>query len=239
MIRQYEFINSEESHLFFTSDTHWRHAKLLRDRGFSTIEEHDETEINNWNSVVRPQDVVIHLGDFVLGAGNDSQKVCEELFRRLNGTIYLLFGNHLAGIKQIYKESVKAMGLDGENFEVYPVSWQDYPGHNKVIFVGNSILAKVKDKTAPKHEKSTQFIFCSHFAHRIWIDYNRDVWHCCGHSHKKDKESNPDWPINKRLDCGVDNFNFTPVSYNEVKRIMDRKQFQALDHHDKNTNPSF
>jgi calcineurin-like phosphoesterase family protein len=235
MIRKYTFIHSEQSKLFLTSDTHINHSKLIEQRGFASIEEHDNTIINNWNSVVRPQDVVVHLGDVVLGAGDKSKEVCENFYNRVNGHIFQLWGNHLAGVKTLYKECIRSQhNLDPETYEVYPVTW-----NNKVTFVGNSILAHVKTPDAEKSKKQNHFVFLSHFSHRLWIDSNKETLHGSGHSHASDKESNPDWKFNKRLDVGVDNFNFTPLSFDKFLEIMDTKTQPVIDHHNKDINPSF
>ena len=54
---------------FITSDLHFGHKNILEydKRPFSSIEEHDESLIENWNSLVRPQDLVYCLGDITLG----------------------------------------------------------------------------------------------------------------------------------------------------------------------------
>ena len=235
MIKTYKFTHSDKSKVYLTSDTHFFHEKLVSQRGFKSVEEHNEALINNWNKSVKPEDTVIHLGDFVLGAGQNSEKVCEELFRKLNGTIVLLWGNHVAGIKQIYKKCINARYpyLDDDT-EVYPIYWE-----NKVVFVGNSILAHIKTPDVGKSEKQNHFVFCSHFGYRIWIDCQRDVLHACGHSHGSDPESNPDNFVAKRLDVGVDNFNYTPLVFDEYLSIMKKKNNPVLDHHTKDTNPSF
>lgn len=46
--------------------------------------------IQNWNSVVKPDDIVFDLGDFAF-ATNGRWK---ELFNQLNGYHYLILGNH-------------------------------------------------------------------------------------------------------------------------------------------------
>lgn len=46
----------------------------------------NETIIANWNSVVGPDDIIFHLGDFCLG---DSAEWINVL-NRLNGKIYLI-----------------------------------------------------------------------------------------------------------------------------------------------------
>ena len=81
---------------FFISDTHFHHMNksggIIRycNRPFSSIEEMDETLIQNWNSKIKPEDRVYHLGDFAFG----QREQILELTRRLNGHIILILGNH-------------------------------------------------------------------------------------------------------------------------------------------------
>jgi calcineurin-like phosphoesterase family protein len=71
---------------WFTADTHFGHKRTLElsKRPFKTLQEHDEEMVKRWNQVVSPNDKVFHLGDF----GN------YEYAKRLNGHIFLLFGNY-------------------------------------------------------------------------------------------------------------------------------------------------
>ena len=51
--------------IWIISDTHFQHENILKfepTRPGSTIQEHDEALIDNWNSVVKPGDKVYHLG---------------------------------------------------------------------------------------------------------------------------------------------------------------------------------
>ena len=52
-------------HLFFTSDTHFSHANIMKfcGRPFKNVGEMNNTIIKNWNDVVGPEDTVFHLGD--------------------------------------------------------------------------------------------------------------------------------------------------------------------------------
>ena len=79
--------------LFFTADTHFGDAHILRHRRaqFGTIEAHDAALIAGWNAVVGPDDTVWHLGDF---AGDASRAHCACVFARLNGVKHLIRGNH-------------------------------------------------------------------------------------------------------------------------------------------------
>ena len=78
------------SNIWFTSDTHFGHANIIRfsDRPFKDVQEMDEKLIANWNECVRPDDQVYHLGDFSFS--RDPIKVA----RRLMGIKYLILGNH-------------------------------------------------------------------------------------------------------------------------------------------------
>lgn len=81
---------------FYIADLHLGHENLLTfkredgtpERPFSTLEEMHETFIQNWNSVVTPQDKVYVLGDVVFRRKNLS------LLNRFNGTKSLVRGNH-------------------------------------------------------------------------------------------------------------------------------------------------
>ena len=78
--------------VFFTSDTHFCHDKgfLYEPRGFSNVKEMNEAIVERWNSVVKPEDTVYHLGDMAL---NDIDEAMIYI-RQLNGKIYWIYGNH-------------------------------------------------------------------------------------------------------------------------------------------------
>lgn len=81
------------SRIWFTSDTHWGHANIVRydGRPFTSIEEHDEALIERWNACVQSGDVVYHLGDV---AFYKRVEQVEALLARLNGQKHHLYGNH-------------------------------------------------------------------------------------------------------------------------------------------------
>lgn len=79
---------------FYTSDTHYGHALMLSscNRPYQSAAEMDEALINRWNAVVRPDDIVYHLGDFAMNLG-DEERV-RSIFSRLMGLKVLILGNH-------------------------------------------------------------------------------------------------------------------------------------------------
>ncbi len=86
-------------HTFFTSDTHFNHANIIRfcNRPFKDVEQMNEVMITNWNNAISKDDTVFHLGDFCLGGAAEWTKILD----RLNGKIFLIMGNHdLKNIRQ-------------------------------------------------------------------------------------------------------------------------------------------
>jgi len=101
----------------------------------------DEKLIENWNQFVKPGDTVYHLGDFAFAKTSED---VEKYLCRLNGTIYLITGNHdkeptLSAkgfyLKNIYKEIIV------QNTKIilfhYPlIEWQR-KFHNALCFHGH------------------------------------------------------------------------------------------------------
>ena len=80
------------SNIFLTSDLHLSHIKsfLWEPRGFTSVEEMNEKIVQNWNSVVKENDIVYNLGDMCL---SDTEGALPYL-ARLNGTQIWIRGNH-------------------------------------------------------------------------------------------------------------------------------------------------
>jgi calcineurin-like phosphoesterase family protein len=78
--------------IFFTADTHYGHTNVIRHdtRPFKTIQEHDETLIDNWNKTVGATDEVWHLGDFAFR----NELPIDYYTKKLNGRINFIRGNH-------------------------------------------------------------------------------------------------------------------------------------------------
>lgn len=118
----------EEKKIWFTSDTHFYHNKefLWGGRGFNSPDEMVEKFIQNWNSVVKPNDEVYHLGDVML---NDTEKGIEAL-KKLNGKIHIIRGNHDT-------DQRAAAYLECPN--VVSVSWGEMIKHKKrMIFLSHA-----------------------------------------------------------------------------------------------------
>lgn len=74
-----------------------------------------------------------------------------------------------------------------------------------------------------------QRIILCHYAMRVWNKSHRGVWHLYGHSH----HSLPDDPTSLSIDIGVNGkgYNYSPLSFNQIKGIMAKKEYKPKDHH--------
>lgn len=202
-------LNSDK--LWFTSDTHLHHANIIGfcNRPFNNIAHMDRTIIDNWNSVVQPDDIVVHGGDFCWG----DTKMWLYFLDQLQGIKILVRGNH---------------DKDG----TYPKT------KFQMIYEILNILV------ADPETKEGQRITVCHYPMLSWYQSHRGAWQLFGHWHNS-KIKAPDEKGNNLLsanvevvdyvkeehiymertrptqyDIGVDGNNFTPISYNQVKKII-------------------
>ena len=78
---------------------------------------------------------------------------------------------------------------------------------------------KVKDESC---KNGVQRIILFHYAMRVWRGDYRGTWHLYGHSHG----NLPDLEDRYCFDIGVDCHDFYPLSYEEVKTIMQTKNWK-------------
>jgi len=79
------------SNVFFISDLHLGHKAILQfapSRGGTSVEEHDEWLMEQWNHVVQKRDVVWVLGDVAF------TKEALPILRYMKGQKHLILGNH-------------------------------------------------------------------------------------------------------------------------------------------------
>lgn len=190
-------LNTDESQVFFTSDTHFGHSNIIKycQRPFNSAEHMDEVLISNWNEVVSPQDIVFHLGDFCFG----SDKEWIKILQRLNGTKYLILGNH--DLKKIANSS----------------QIQDY-------FADINMQMRVvvdKQKMLLNHYP---FLCFEGGYQNVWQLFGHV--HSSKHSTGLDKERLVHlFPT--QYDVGVDNNNYRPVSFSQVSQIITEQQANA------------
>ena len=79
--------------IWFISDQHFYDKGIITSchRPFKNVEEMNRKLINMHNALVKPEDVVYHLGDFAYGA---SLEALQPIVKKLHGRKHLILGNH-------------------------------------------------------------------------------------------------------------------------------------------------
>ena len=174
---------------YFTSDTHFNHLNILQycNRPFTDIEEMNKVLIENWNSIIGPNDLVYHLGDFAMGERHKIPSILSEL----NGKMILIRGNHEKNSSLHYFDTVK---------------YRHYIEHEgkKIELIHNPYHAKFQD---------VDMVFCGHIHEQFKIgmpgyklkDYITEEHSDYGFVTKL--------PI---VNVGVDVWDFKPISIEQI-----------------------
>lgn len=181
--------------LFFTSDHHFSHSKIIDycDRPFENVHEMNNELIRRWNEKIPHNGIVFYLGDFAWGRTTNAQ----YLLTKLNGTKHLIIGNH---DKTVLKKE-----------------------YTKELFASIQYYAKIRveDKEI---NKSYQEICLMHYPILNWDNIRQGSWHLFGHTHDSLLHHKTHGLTSNLacLDVGVDceYSNYTPLSYYEIKEII-------------------
>ena len=186
--------------LWFTADEHFYHNNIISycNRPFNNIEEMNNTLITNWNELIQPDDDVIIAGDFI-HSGN--LILIEDILSKLNGTKWLVYGNHCYQNKFerefVVQNLFKNRCYDAMDFTVEDEELED--GYMKF-----------------------------HVTHYPCLFWTRGAVHVHGHIHSGPLSTGSEVadfnPL--RYDVGVDNNNMKPVSYNDLKVIITKQLLQ-------------
>lgn len=187
--------------MYFTSDLHLGHIYVALNTGrpFTTVEEHDQAIIDNWNKVVRKKnDIVWVLGDLSVDSGS---KHALEIIKSLNGRKRLVTGNHdraWAGKSDFWKYVPDYL----EAFEV--------------------VTPFARAKIGPENVMLSHFPYAGdHYDQDRFEPYRlrsslTTLLH--GHTHSANKYSK--FAMIDQVHVGVDAWNFTPVSQDQISTLL-------------------
>ena len=157
--------------IYFTSDLHFCHDKpfLYTPRGFSNIDDHDETIIKNWNSIIADEDDVYLLGDLML---NDTEKGLEYI-KQLKGKIHIIIGNHDTNTRiALYKtlanvvEVVYATQIEYKNRKFYLSHYPMYANVRETLRYPTQVLYSLHGHT----HQNTNFFNDMFFIYHVGLD---------------------------------------------------------------------
>lgn len=182
--------------LWFTSDTHAYHENIIKycSRPFENSLVMNKKLIQNWNELVRIDDDIIVAGDFI-HSGN--LELVQDFISKLNGKIWLVYGNHC------YQNKFERPAI-------------------QLMFAGrcyDSMDFQVEDSEL---EDGFMKFHINHYPCEFWT---RGAVHLHGHVHSGPKSTGHEIckfnPL--RYDIGVDNNNFKPISYEDIKVIITKQ----------------
>lgn len=135
---------------YVISDTHFYHDNIVKycNRMEHTGgRDHNEYMVEKWNSVVGPDDPILHLGDVFVWFKDGQGKFVSDILPRLNGKKYLIMGNHdkakpsefeRMGFTVLEPFSIPYKGYTVE-FNHYPADYGTIDPNGKVIRVHGHI----------------------------------------------------------------------------------------------------
>ena len=179
--------------IWFSSDTHFNHNNILKycNRPFESVEAMNEALVANWNSVVKPDDHVYHLGDFSF---SNVEKWNNFLAPGvLNGHIHLILGNH--DPERVFREGTMFDRFDSIEFQHILIieGWTVILNHFPFASFSNNFDHKVIQLFGHIHSGPEGI-------GNVMMNGNKLQWN--------------------QYDVGVDNNNYTPISWAEVKTKM-------------------
>lgn len=111
--------------IYFISDLHIGHKSVIKlsKRPFKDLDEMHNLIIQKWNNIVKPEDVVYHVGDFCL----NSKYV--DFYKRLNGSINFIRGNHDEHFHLPFvKRDIHKIKYKGKTFVLCHYPMEDWRG---------------------------------------------------------------------------------------------------------------
>lgn len=215
---------TDRGRILFTSDLHLGHNKpfIIDPRGYATIDEAVTHTRKTIYDELTADDVLFNLGDAVVGAGEQSMSYANEIANLPCRHQYFIWGNHNAGMQQLYDAEIARMGLAADDVELYPLTLPN----GKFTFLGH--YAEIFVDSHP--------IVLAHYPIASWNHMSKGAYMLHGHCHRKLKEDK----TLHRLDIGWD-WKKKIVNWTEVQAELSPRKVVPVDHHGKEEpkNPFF
>ena len=189
--------------LFFTSDPHYFHKNIIKyaNRPFLDVDDMTEQLVKRWNAKVPEDGIVFINGDFAYSGNIEKLRA---LLARLNGEKHLIFGNH-----------------DHQNKLTRPSVQSLFESAHEMLYL------------EVQEGDHIQGIHLCHYPMVSWNQKERGSWNLFGHIHSgpSTQRIHRMFPfIPGQYDVGVDNNDYAPISYIEVRDIITTNFVKATDY---------
>lgn len=201
--------------LWFTSDTHFNHANICsattkwKDpqtvRNFKSLNEMNDTLVNNINELVMPDDILIHNGDWSFGGFDSIENFRKRLICQ---NIHLVLGNHDHHIDR-NKQDCQSLFVSVSKYMELSVSH----------YVGNTLV-------------TNEFVL-SHYPIASWNNLARGAIHLHGHVHlPQNKRIGPGKMMDIGVD-GNNLYPISTSEILKLMKNQPIKSMMSNDHHEK------
>lgn len=195
--------------VFFTSDTHYFHKNIIR-----FTQESPAKQLYK-GSGSRPFPTILEMHEEMIRRWNEVVAPGDQVYH---------LGDFSFGTPE---ESVRvAKRLNGQKFLIWG-------NHDKGLRKDKDFMAQwawCKDM-AEIWVGDIKVVLC-HYPMLTWNKSHHGSWNLHGHCHG----SLPADPGALRVDVGVDCWDYTPVSVEELVKVMSKKTYKPVDHHGKRGN---
>ena len=190
-----KFRYEDGSNIFFTSDTHFHHDNIIR---FCNRPFNDVYHMDE--ELIKRWNEKVGPDDIIYHLGDfawGGSEVWNGILKRLNGHIHLIVGNHdEKNLRQGYMQHFESISYQQH---IYIEGKSIYLNHYPFLAFGGAYRGK------------------------------ESTWQLFGHVHSKSGSTGLDIARLQHLfptqyDVGVDNNNYAPVSFNELKKIIEKQQ---------------
>lgn len=185
---------------FYWSDLHFDHLRTALDRGFSTVQDHDDHIINVWTESVSPKDTVWVLGDLTVRPPARTL----EIMHHLPGDKHLILGNH---------------------DRAHPIHRASHRIHASYRDVFSSVNTAEQHRIGDRTVLLSHFPYDQDEFHgdrySQWQPKDEGMWLIHGHVHSL-------WQTrNRQINVGVDHWMDGPVPASALEALMDEAEVQA------------
>ena len=192
----------DHQRVWFASDYHFCHTNVIK------YDNRPFESVEEMNEVlVNNWNSRVGKKDVVIYLGDLSFErngnETQRIVKELNGTIHYILGNH-----------------DDE---------KDMRKLNRFETISDYINLSIHDLDTPRKK---QGIMMMHYPILSWDKAHHGDWHLHGHCHQSLVTKMPEYYNRKVLDMGCNGWDYSPVSYDEIKTIMTTKGIGSVDHHE-------
>lgn len=194
-------IKLNHQNIWFASDYHFLHANVIK---YDNRPFEDVLEMNE--VLIDNWNELVDDKDIVFYLGDLSFErngnETKKIVDQLKGKIHYILGNH--------DDEKKIAKL------------------NRFETISDYVNLLVDDEDNPRKK---QGIIMMHYPILSWDKAHHGDWHLHGHCHQSLANKKIEYYNRKVLDVGCNGWEYKPVSYNEIKNIMNTKDIENVDHH--------